>query len=443
VPILIRGEAFGNLYLAEKEGGDFDEADEQAVVVLAAWAAIAVENARLFGEAAERGDALERANRGLHAITTIARAVGAESNLDLLLDLIVKRARALVDARTVVIWLQEGDELGVAAIAGDPPRHGRQARLPLEGSVSGEVARSGRVERIEEAGAALRLSLDQLGLEASGALLAPLAFRGAVSGVIAAYDHLGADRRFSAEDEELLKGFAASAATAVANAQTVEAERMRESFQAAEQERQRWARELHDETLQGLASLAVGLRTARRSGDQDALGEAVDAAVGQIQLEIANLRSLITQLRPAALDDLGLHAAIDALVDRVDPRGPEIDSHVDLAHERGRAASRLEPDIEVTVYRLVQEALNNAVAHADAERVRIDVVERDGELTIAVADDGRGFDPSVRPGGFGLLGMRERVKLAGGSMECKTAPSEGTMVRATLAARHRVAAKAG
>jgi signal transduction histidine kinase len=81
--------------------------------------------------------------------------------------------------------------------------------------------------------------------------------------------------------------------------------------------------------------------------------------------------------------------------------------------------------------------------HADAEGVRIDVVEGDGDLAIAVADDGRGFDPAVRTGGFGLLGMRERVKLAGGSMETKTAPCEGTRVRATLAARHRVAATAG
>jgi signal transduction histidine kinase len=81
--------------------------------------------------------------------------------------------------------------------------------------------------------------------------------------------------------------------------------------------------------------------------------------------------------------------------------------------------------------------------HADAEGVRIDVVADDGDLTVAVADDGRGFDPAVRTGGFGLLGMRERVKLAGGSMETKTAPCEGTRVRATPAARHRVAATAG
>ena len=180
-PILVREPVFGNLYLTDKEQGDFDEADEQAAVILAAWAAIAVENARLYGETTARGDELERANRGLQAITTISRAVGAETDLAVLLDLIVKRARALVDARTMVVWLQDGDDLAVAASAGETPRHAGEARIPLVGSVSGEVARSGVGERIGDAGAALRLSLDRLGIEATAAILVPLAFRGRVS----------------------------------------------------------------------------------------------------------------------------------------------------------------------------------------------------------------------------------------------------------------------
>ena len=437
VPILIRNEAFGNLYLTDKDHGDFDDGDEQAAVVLAAWAAIAVENARLYGDATAQRDALERANRGLQAITTIARAVGAEADLDVLLDLIVKRARALVDARTVVVWLQDGDELTVAASAGETPRHVSEARIPLIGSVSGEVARSGIGERIGDAGAALRLSLDRLGMEASAAILVALSFRGRVSGVMAAYDHLGPERAFSVEDEELLKSFAASAATAVANAQQVADERLRQSLHAAEQERQRWARELHDETLQGLASLAVGLRTARRGGDQASEEEAIDAAVDQIQQEIRNLRALITQLRPAALDDLGVRAAIEGLVDRVGARGPSLRVRVDLDWDEGRHPTRQEPELELTLYRLVQEALNNAVAHAEATVVRIEVVEDGDTVTVNVSDDGVGFDPDDRREGFGLLGMRERVALAGGSLEVASQPGAGTTVRARLPARHR------
>ena len=437
VPILVRNEVFGNLYLTDKEQGDFDEADEQAAVILAAWAAIAVENARLYGETTARGDELERANRGLQAITTIARAVGAETDLAVLLDLIVKRARALVDARTVVVWLQDGDDLAVAASAGETPRHADEARIPLVGSVSGEVARTGVGERIGDAGAALRLSLDLLGMEASTAILVPLAFRGRVSGVMAAYDHLGPERRFSGDDEELLKSFAASAATAVATTQQVADERLRQSLHAAEQERQRWARELHDETLQGLATLTVGLRTARRSGEQAIEEEAIDTAVGQIHEEIRNLRALITQLRPAALDDLGVKAAIEGLVDRIGGGRPSVEAHVDLAYEEGRHPTRPEPEQEATIYRLVQEALNNAVSHANATIVRIAVIEDGDTVTVSVSDDGVGFDSTKRTEGFGLLGMRERVELAGGTLDLTTGPGEGTTVRATLPSRHR------
>jgi signal transduction histidine kinase len=303
--------------------------------------------------------------------------------------------------------------------------------------VSGEVARSGIGERIGDAGAALRLSLDRLGMEASTAILVALSFRGRVSGVMAAYDHLGPERAFSGEDEELLKSFAASAATAVANAQQVADERLRQSLHAAEQERQRWARELHDETLQGLASLAVGLRTARRGGDQASEEEAIDAAVDQIQQEIRNLRALITQLRPAALDDLGVKAAIEGLVDRVGARGPSLRVQVDLDWDEGRHPTRQEPELELTLYRLVQEALNNAVAHAEATVVRIEVVEDGDTVTVNVSDDGVGFDPDDRREGFGMLGMRERVALAGGSLEVASQPGAGTTVRARLPARHR------
>jgi signal transduction histidine kinase len=253
---------------------------------------------------------------------------------------------------------------------------------------------------------------------------------------MAAYDHLGADRRFSADDEELLKSFAASAATAVANAQSVADERLRQRMQAAEQERQRWARELHDETLQGLASLAVGLGAARRTGDQAAEEEAIDGAMAQLQQEIRNLRALITQLRPAALDELGVGAAIDGLVGRMDVDGRSVVAHVDLDHESRRHPTRLVPELEATVYRLVQEALNNAVAHSRASAIRVEVVERDGTISVEVSDDGVGFDPAAKTEGFGLLGMRERVELAGGSLEISSSPGEGTSVRARIPARH-------
>ena len=118
VPIVIEGQAWGNLYLTEKGGGEFTDGDEEAVVVLADWAAIAITNARLYRDVRERRDELERTNRGLETTTEISRALAGVTDLDRVLELIVKRSRALIDARVAEIALLEGDEFVIAAVAG-------------------------------------------------------------------------------------------------------------------------------------------------------------------------------------------------------------------------------------------------------------------------------------------------------------------------------------
>ena len=131
VPIVIRGQAWGNLYLTEKEGGgDFTDEDEEAVIVLVQWAATAIDNARLYEDTERRRDQLERAVRSLEAARDITDAITSASDLDRILELIVKRGRALVDARTVLIMLREGDELVVAASAGHA-RGARGNRMPV------------------------------------------------------------------------------------------------------------------------------------------------------------------------------------------------------------------------------------------------------------------------------------------------------------------------
>ena len=118
VPILIRGEAFGNLYLTEKEVAEFDDGDEEAVVILADWAAIAIDNARLHRDVRLRRDELERAVSALETTTAIARAVGGETDLQRILELIAKRGRALVGARAMVIELAQGPDLKIMSVAG-------------------------------------------------------------------------------------------------------------------------------------------------------------------------------------------------------------------------------------------------------------------------------------------------------------------------------------
>jgi signal transduction histidine kinase len=430
VPIVVRGEAWGNLYLTEKAGGErFTSQDEDAAVVLADWAAIAIENARLYRSVAGRRDELEHAVRGLEATTAIALAVGAETELERVLELVVKRARALVVAHDVLILLRDGEELVIVAGAGYVTID-EHTRLPLVGSTAGEVLAAGRSRRIADAGRELRVSPAQLGVEgASTALLVPLVYRGTSLGVLAAFDRLDGDGAFTREDEQLLEAFAVQAATAVATATTVEADRLRRSLAAAEAERGRWARELHDETLQALGGLKVLLSSAARLDDAEAMRQQMREAVDQLTGDIHSLRSMIAELRPPALDELGLAPALTSLAQRTTTAtGLEVRTDIDLP-----GATRLAPELETTVYRIVQEALTNVAKHARAVAVELSVRCAEHDLLIAVTDDGVGFDPpGDLDGGFGLTGMRERVDLAGGELTVLPGSGGGTVVRARL-----------
>ena len=347
VPIVVGGEAWGNLYLTEKANGEFGQDDEDAAVTLAGWAAIAITNARLYADVRERRDDLQRANRGLETTTEITRALGGVTDLDRVLELVAKRSRALIDARVVELALLEGDELVLAAGAGEGVQELHGARLPVAQSVAGIALRSGRSQRLAE------LPEDSFARRRFGArtaLVTPMVFHNRAIGILSAFDRQDGDGTFTEEDERLFQAFAASAATAVATAQTASNEALRRSMHASEQERRRWARELHDETLQELAGLKVLLSGARRSDDRARLDGAVDQAVALLAESITNLRTLISDLRPAALDELGAQPALEALVERVRAQsGLEISLEIDLAYEQGRSELRHVPDLETAV----------------------------------------------------------------------------------------------
>jgi signal transduction histidine kinase len=427
VPIVIRGQGFGNLYLTEKEGGaEFGEEDERSVVILADWAAIAIDNARLYQSAEERRAALERAVRGLEVTTSIARAVGGETDLDRVLELIAKRARALVEARGLAILLESGDEVEVAATAGEIPAGARGMRLDPAGTAAGEVLANGRPKRVGDVSGQPATVSSRLGLETQSALVVPLTFRGRTLGVLSAYDRMVQGPEFGRDDEELLLSFAASAATAVHTARSVTEERLTHAIEAAEQERRRWARELHDETLQGLGALQMMLSSAARESSADKREAIVREAAEHTRAEIDRLRKLIVELRPAELDELGLEPALEALAHRREREGLEVAVEADLDGER------LPPAIESAVYRIVQEALTNATKHAGSEHATVRISSSPASVEVSVTDDGSGFDVDAPTAGFGVVGMRERARLLGGSVEIISAAGQGTTVRAVL-----------
>jgi signal transduction histidine kinase len=440
VPIQVDGMPYGNLYLTEKEGGaEFSDADEQAVAVLAEFAGVAIGHARRYTGASERRDELERTVAALEATTQISRAVGSETDLEVILELVAKRGRALVSARTLLIELRQRNELAIAAGAGELPEGLIGRRVPLESTVGSHAMRTLRAQRLEDELNRARFDegLGRLGVDARGGLAVPLVFRGRAHGVLLALDRLHDGPAFTTEDERLLEAFAASAATAVATAQSVASERQRQRLAATEGERRRWARELHDETLQSLSALRIGLSAAGRSERPEALRQAVAQAVDQLEEGIANLRGLITDLRPAALDELGVQAAVEALAERAGRGGMDVDVSVELAYEQGREPTRHIAELETAVYRIVQEALTNASKHGQAKRAVVEIGEDSASVHLSVRDDGRGFDPNEETEGFGLLGMRERVELLGGELSVNSTPGQGAVVRASIPPRRR------
>jgi signal transduction histidine kinase len=439
VPVLVDGTPFGNLYLTEKQHGEqFSEADEEAVLMLSELAGFAIDHARRYTGTREHRDELQRTVAALNATTQIARAVGAETDLDVILELVAKRGRALVDARLLVIELVQQGRLTVASGAGELPDGLLGKHVPLGDSAASAALRTRRAQRLQEPLTRARFDehgLGTLGVQASGGLLVPLVFQNRSYGVLVAIDRLHDGPEFTSDDERLLEAFAASAATAVATAQSVASERQRQRLAAAEAERQRWARELHDDTLQSLSALRVGLSTAKRSGKSETLEQAVTTAIDHLEEGITSLRALITDLRPASLDELGAAAAIQALCERAERQGIVIDVSIDLAYEQGHAQERHVPEVETAMYRIVQEALSNAAKHGRAKRAIVEVHEDETGIYVSVRDDGRGFDTSEQTEGFGLLGMYERVQLLEGGLQVKSSPGSGTMIEARFPSR--------
>jgi signal transduction histidine kinase len=434
VPIAVRGETYGNLYMTEKQGGgDFDETDEEAAVTLASWAGIAIENARLYTSLSEREAETEQALRQAETSVDIARTVGGETDVTRVLDLIVKRARALVDARALLVLLQRDDHLYVAARAGQVSDEVKDLVVPLDDSVFGAAMKDRVSQRLERGSLPSKAHLrERLGAEA--ALVVPLLFRGRAVGTLVALDREPGGVEFDQEDLRLLQSFATSAATAVATAQTVESDLLRQQVEVAEKERERWARELHDDALQGLAAIRINLATALQSQAEDRaerIERAANETLGSLEDQITELNRLINDLRPAALERLGLAGALQALAEECSARADvEVEARIEIAAEAsGKEPSR---DEERIIYRLVQEALTNIVKHAHASRVGVSAEEVEGAVRIVVRDDGEGFEIETARTGRGLTGMRDRIELFGGEIEVSSNPGEGTEISARV-----------
>jgi signal transduction histidine kinase len=425
VPVHLRGVAYGNLYLTEKtDGEDFTEEDEELVELLAGQAAVAIENARLY-------EAATGWSKQLESLNEVGNALATETNLDRLLDLVVRRLRELLDARMVTVLLPNGDdELRFAAVAGDRADIAG-ATITRSTSKTGRVLERGQSERVDSV--LDDVDVDHEAMRLIGArtgLWVPLIVRGQAIGVLAAHDKLGADVRFTETDLRLAETFATRAALAVDLSERIASDSLRRVVEAQELERRRLARELHDETGQALTSILLGLKGLEERMDDAESRTAAEELRGLVVSTLQDVRRLAVELRPSALDDFGLVAALERLTGSfAEQTGIAVDFQTALAEER------LPEELETAIYRVVQESLTNVVKHARARRVSILLARKDGAVKAVVEDDGQGFDPAETGGGSGLVGMRERLALLGGRLAVESAPDGGTTVAAEVPVR--------
>jgi signal transduction histidine kinase len=419
VAVAARGRVFGNLYLAEKQGAqEFDDDDERALVVLAAQAGVAIDNARLYA------DARARAKR-LAAIRDIATAILAGTGTDAILGLVARNARELVGADLATLAVPTGSgELVVAAADGVHAEQLRGTSFPVQGSVSGEVVRTGKMVVVADAAGDERVRQPVVAVGGIGpALFAPLAVRGRVLGTLLVANASGGPR-FGEAEVQLTETFAEQAAVAVEHARLQgELGRL-----AVLEDRERIAKELHDGVIQALFAVGLGLQGTAALARDPGLAQRIGGAVEELDRVIADLRGYIFGLRPGILADRGLDQALGRLAGELQERA----GVVAVAEVDPAAAAALAP-VAAEVVQLAREALANVGRHAQAATCRVSLYRDGGQVVLEVDDDGRGFDVArPRPGGHGLANLLGRAERLGGTTRITSQPGQGTQIRISV-----------
>ena len=423
VPILVRVVVYGDLYLAEKEIGEFTDGDEEIVTLLAAQTGLTIEKVQIHEGATHW-------IRQLEALDELTGSVLEERDVLRLLGLVAHRLRELIGARGVLISLPApmgglrvvvADGEGLSDLVGyDVPPESRQARTFARG-------RSERIDSVLEDPEMDQVLAGRVG--AVAALFVPLVVHDRAIGIMYAFNKDGADARFTDDDVRLAEALGTRAALAVHLSERVARETVDAILEAQEAERSRIARELHDETGAALTAILLDLTAIDGAATVSDARQAAVALRQNARSALENVGRLAFSLRPAALDEFGLAAALKDLSNRLEVRGGlKVEVEIDLS-----ADTRLPAKLETAIFRITQEALTNVVKHADANAVRVTLACRKRSVTLAVEDDGRGFsNAGEADGGFGLVGIRERVASLNGALDLESTSGAGTRLAIEL-----------
>ncbi|GAB3979095.1 two-component system sensor histidine kinase [Actinoallomurus acanthiterrae] len=417
VPVCVREEAFGTLYLADKEGGgEFDENDENVVAALAVAAGVAIENARLYEE-------VRRRERWLKASAEVSASLLSGTDPYEELVLVAERAREICGAATAGVLLGDGDELVLEATDGLHADAIRGMRFRVDEVIAGEVYRGGRSLETPDVTADLRRSGISLPVPVGPALIVSLGRAGAARGVLAVSNPPGG-AAFGEPTRRLLEAFAAQAAVALELAdRRQDTERL-----SLLEERGRIAKDLHDTVIQQLFATAITLMSAIKTTEKPDVAVRVRRAVDDLDDTIRQIRSTIFALQMSP-GDQGLRACIQPVIDKA----AEILGFVPETRLDGTMDMTVDDEVALNLPAVLAEALSNVARHARASQVSVAVSAGD-EVMVRVTDDGIG----IRPGGrrSGLRNMADRAERLGGSFRIRPGESGGTVLEWRVPAHH-------
>jgi signal transduction histidine kinase len=411
VPVRIRDEVFGNLYLTEKRGGtDFDDEDEAVLVALAAAAGVAIENARLYDEA-------RRQQRWLQASADVTQRLLSEAGTDEVLALVTQQALEISGADLVALALpaRNRSQLVIEYAAGEGAAAAIGLVLPVHGSASGLVLDSGKPLSMTDFSGDERVApVAREHLHLGPAVVVPLGAPGNVGGILTAGRRPGS-MPLAPSAVEMLISFAAQAGIGL---ELAEHRKDAERF-AVFEDRDRIARDLHDLVIQRLYATGMSLEgTAALIGESEP-GRRVSAAVDALDETIKEIRSAIFSLhsRPAA-EQPGLRARILDVVEQMTATlgfAPEL-------RMAGRLDERVPADSGEHLLGALREALSNAAWHASASRVEV-TVQAGSDLMLLVRDNGTGIKKTGHRSG--LANLQERASLLGGALRIGPAAGGG------------------
>ncbi len=431
IPLVVGGRRIGNLVLSHSQPHVWTDGELQLFRSSANQLAASLENARLFGD-------VQRALEEMRLLYETARHFGAALDVDAVITVYLEQVAVRSGRYTCSIILYEFDEAGersaVVAHAHWTPRSGLlrvREPYPNERDDFDVIVEAGQTVRVSDIRADPRAPKRlRRALAGRPALaLLPLMVRAQCVGLVAVSET--EPHEWSDDDLWPYQATAAQLVTAIDSRrqQILLAERGQQL--AVLEERQRLARDLHDSVTQLIFSLTLIAQSVGPAYKRDAVeGERrIGRMLELSQQALAEMRALLTELRPASPVAAGLLPALRQHIQRVAEREK---LHIQLNADAYPAQS---PEREEMLYRVAQESLNNVVKHARAQTVTLDLTQSNGALALTIHDDGRGFDSTAVSGGLGLPGMRERIERLGGVFEVQSAPDAGTTISVTLAVK--------